>query len=410
LEQESVEEEVQRSLIEFYAKLDMTVRPSFGVSRDSENGQPMLLSLGTDPFIKSLASKVQGLEGSYSSKEELAASVAEMMREDPRFFIFFMHLFRQIKFTNVELLHFMFDQDRLDDLDYYESLMAESEMMQLKSRRMLGRKPWKELFEIGPKDDRLKVLWDSRPGRENELLHFFKKIVYMYCGSEKASSVLWLERVRSDEGVRKRVARFLVKNENLDQVIRSGMVMSLFERSVRLLHVEQVKAKRGKFAPEKIARSLGNRGFVQRDFEGSPTIEEVEGDLRRGRYSDELIYTQEKKWISKELGRPKVFDFVLCSRSGVEFFMETNYFTTGMSKIGEVVENFKKLHIACERKKRRFIYVTDGMGWIGLNKAIKSVLELDVKGRRTRLDRKIPLLMNIRMFDEWLPTIVESLR
>ena len=81
-----------------------------------------------------------------------------------------------------------------------------------------------------------------------------------------------------------------------------------------------------------------------------------------------------------------------------------------MAKMIVIVENFKKLYAACEKEGRQLIYITDGIGWLGLKGTIESVVRLDVEGRRAHPDRKIPFLMNIQLFDEWLSRIKSTFK
>lgn len=408
MEQESVEEEIQRNLIEFYAKLDMSVKPAYTAAESREIPDSLLSAAGSESYVEELASDIQSLGDGSLTDSELVAKVEKQLQRKPRTFLFLMYLFRHIRFTNVELLHFMFEQDKMDELEYFRSLLNSSAMFRTRVQNMLGRPPWKKWFSISSKKDRLHAVLESDPEKDQVALYLFKKVSDMFCSNGRISEAFWLERVRSDEQVRRRIAEFIVERENLAHVVDSGMVLPLFYRNVSMRNVEQVKAKRGQIGPARIEQALKQKGFSRKNFDGLTNIHEVAEDLRTRRHTERLIYTTEKKWDSDAFGRPKVFDFLLCSGSRLHYVIETNYFTTSMSKIGEVVDNFEDLDTACRDEDFDFLYITDGIGWFSLYGKVKKLIKKDVKERATR-KRRIPFFMNIRMFEEWLPEVVRSL-
>ncbi|MFQ6061254.1 MAG: DpnII family type II restriction endonuclease, partial [Thermoplasmata archaeon] len=377
--QEADNEEVEERLTRFFSKLDLDCEPSCYVS--PREGLPKSLghSFRSIREIDELAKDIQDLKGTYSSREELVAAIAKKLKEKPLVFLFFMHLFRQIRFTNVELIHFMFDRKRLGDLGYHRALLQSSTIFRSKVQSMLRREPWKS-FAGGMKEQKKsQVLWSTYPEDEKVLLSLFKKAVSMYIGDEQRHSAMWLERVRTDEDVRQRIAEFLVDGEDLGHVIEHDMVGPLFDRSVATLNVEEVKAKRGKLGSEKVRDVLQKNGFVYKDFGEIVELDDVQRELEAGSYTDAYIYTVEKKLDIGPRERGKVFDFVLCSPSGVQYVIETNYYTTAMSKIREVVENFKRLNIACKEHDFPLIYITDGVGWLSLMKPVREMIEFDLE-------------------------------
>lgn len=407
MEQEADKREVDRRLAEFYSHIDLDCKPSYGVS--STRGLPFSLthSFRSLQEIKGLAKSVQDLKGSYSTESQLMSVISNQMERKPLMFMFFMHLFRNKRFTNVELVDFMFDRKKLDNVEYYRGLVQSSRIFRSKVQNALRREPWKSQIASMKEKDKSKVLWSEHPEDERLLLAIFKKAVSMYLDNERTCGAMWLERVRDNSDVRERTAKFLVKNENLRHVIESDMIDPLFHRNVSALNVEEIKAKRGRLGSRKVEKILIQNDFERRDFE-STTVKGIEEELRTGNHKEPFMYGVEKRLATAPGERGKILDFVLCSQSGVEFVIETNYYTTSMSKIREVVDNFKRLSQACNDQGYPLIYITDGVGWFRLMKPVREMIEFDFRQMKSNRDRGVPFLMNIGIFDDWVSRIKDE--
>ncbi|MBO3755026.1 MAG: hypothetical protein FGF53_09175, partial [Candidatus Brockarchaeota archaeon] len=146
---------------------------------------------------------------------------------------------------------------------------------------------------------------------------------------------------------------------------------------------------------QKVREILENSGFIFKPYDKISDIEDLEAFLKTQntlQSEPRYVYTAEKLWRKED----KRFDFVLIANNRIQFVVETNYFTTSMSKIREVVRHFMELKKAC-RGKYRLIYITDGMGWFGLVKNVREMLDFEIKEHE--LDPSpIPFLMNLELF------------
>ncbi|MEM2130453.1 MAG: DpnII family type II restriction endonuclease [Candidatus Bathyarchaeia archaeon] len=357
---------------------------------------------GMTPFLDSVfsgqenfwmaAEKFQALKGHYSSDMELVSKVAGLLREDPRNFLVLTHLHRQLRFTNLELLHFFFDRERLDDLDYYSKLMENDPVFKAQFARVLSSRKWANY--VGT--------LDAQNSDRNILLASLRKTLTNYFGSEKNCWKLWKSRIENDDSVSRRIAEYLVNNEDLKQVIETGSLINALKRSLRTVNVELLKRERGEFGARKVHEILGSNGFSFDPYPAIRDVEELESFISTQRTlskTNDFVYTTEKLWKKED----KRFDFVLIAKNKIQYVIEVNYFTTSMSKIREVVRHFIELKRAC-RGRFRLIYITDGMGWFGLAKDIKRMIEFEFEEQDKERSR-IPFLMNLEIFRQEIDAI-----
>jgi len=382
---------IQKRLSQFYATLDMKCEiPEVTVAEGMTSF--LLEILENEQSFWKMVDALQNLKGKYSSETDLIEKIAQLLRQDSRYFLVLAHLHRQLRFTNLELIHFFFDRGKLDDPQYYFDVLKKDELFKKQFEKAISSKTWNSY--IGT--------LDPQSPDEDMLLASFKKAMTSYLKSEKACWSLWSARIKSDPSVAQRISEFVVKKEDLKKLIETDSVKNSLLRSLRTVNVEILKRERGEYASRKVKEILENAGFVFEPYPKARDIKDLESAIKTsqliGRTSN-LIYTSEKLWKEQD----KRFDFVLISKNRIQFVIETNYFTTSMSKIREVVRHFIELKKAC-RNKYRLIYITDGMGWFGLAKDVKKMLEFETEELNVEPSR-IPFLMNLEMFEQNMDTI-----
>ncbi len=380
---------VRTRLAEFFATLDLgaelaeTVRPDIFSSF-------LRKVFGSRDGLTKAAANFSGLRGHFRDKAELVGLVENLLAADPRNFLLLAHLHRQLRFTNIELVHFFFDTSRLDNLEYYSQLVHDDPEFGSAYQKLASSKKWQGHFS----------------GAEDRLVRLatFKKSIAGYLGSEEKCWHLWRSRIEMDPGVRQRISHFVVNNEDLAQIIDQNAVETTLDRSLRTVNVEMVKKERGSYAPRKVREILASNGFVEHEY-GTRNIQELERVLQTESMTGNpyLGYTTEVSW--KEVS--KKFDFVLVGKSHIGFVLEVNYYSTSMSKIREVVAHFKELKRRCV-ERYRLIYVTDGVGWLNLGKDVLGMLEFEAK--ETKNGDQIPFLMNLRIFEEYISRIKAAMK
>jgi hypothetical protein len=383
-------DELQRAkLVEFFATLDLKseIQPT-----TKKDGLPESLSnwFGSEENFWNHARCLQSLGNGVLRDSELVAKVRSLLEKDPLYFLILMHLHRQIRFTNLELVNVLFDSNRLDDANYYNDLMTRDKLFAGVVCRISKSKGLSRYLGAIPSFDQSKLQPTSEAGDSDTIrLAVFKKAVTSYLGSEERCWSLWESRIKCDPLVRKNIAKFVVENEDLKELVQEKAVVSALTRSLRIVNVELVKRERGEYGSKRVREILKGAGFRQLRLKRRTDISEVEKSLPS---QSGYAYLREVPW--KEQG--KVFDFLLVHGGRIGFVVETNYFTTSMSKIREVVKHFRELKVAC-RRKYRLIYITDGMGWFNLMKTVKEMVEFEQKESSAEPSR-IPYLMNLELF------------
>lgn len=377
---------IQKRLSQFYATLDMKCEiPEVTVA---EEITPFLQEIfeNEQNFWK-MVDRLQNFKGKYSSETNLIQKIAQLIRDNSRYFLVLAHLHRQLRFTNLELIHFFFDREKLDDLQYYSDLLKKDEVFRKQFEKTINSKKWNSY--VGT--------LDLKNPDKDTLLASLKKAMATYLKSEKECWSLWSARIKSDPSVAQRISEFVVKKEDLKKLIETDSVKNSLLRSLRTVNVEILKRERGEYASRKVKEILEKAGFVFEPYPKAKDVKDLESTVKTSQLmgkTSNFIYTSEKLWKEQD----KRFDFVFISKNRIQFVVEINYFTTSMSKIREVVRHFIELKKAC-RKKYRLIYITDGMGWFGLAKDVKRMLEFETDELRLE-PSKIPFLMNLGTFKQ----------
>lgn len=384
---------IQQRIARFYATLNLKCEIPEGQVEEGITDYLEKVFQGEESFWSS-AGKFQSLKGKYTSESELIDSVATLLREDARSFLVLAHLHRQLRFTNLELIHFFFDRERLNDIGYYSQLLKADDAFKSQFEKIASSTSWSSY--VG------KV--ETTNGEA--LLSSLKKAVTGYLGSEKRCWPLWKARIENDPSVSLRIAEFAVRNEDFRKVIETDTLRSSLERSLRTVNVEHVKRERGAYGGRRVKESLESYGFVFDPYSQFKDIEDLGESLKtQSTLSNpsEYIYTTEKLWERED----KRFDFVLIFKESIQFVIETNYFTTSMSKIREVVRHFMELKKAC-RGKYRLIYITDGIGWFNLAKDVRRMIEFETEEQKTEPSPS-PFLMTLEMFNRNMNAIKSSM-
>ncbi len=106
--------------------------------------------------------------------------------------------------------------------------------------------------------------------------------------------------------------------------------------------------------------------------------------LKRGvDYFKEMYISEiESKWgldlssISNEGGTEKRFDFVI-KRPGMVYGIETNFYTSGGSKLNETARSYKTIALETkDLKDFKFVWITDGQGWNSAKNNLKETFDV----------------------------------
>ena len=100
-------------------------------------------------------------------------------------------------------------------------------------------------------------------------------------------------------------------------------------------------------------------------------------------YFKEMYISEiEQKWgidlscISNEGGTEKRFDFVI-KRPNMVYGIETNFYTSGGSKLNETARSYKTLALETKGHKQfKFVWITDGQGWGSARNNLKETFDV----------------------------------
>lgn len=373
---------VDDHFLDFYSGLDTGgIPPSTSADAlptdgtESAVAPAQLLSLASE-----LESNLRGKEG-----EPLREAVRSSLRTTPEYFLVFAHLYRQKKFTAAELAHFFFEDERTNEVAYFRQL----ELLDGGFRKLVARAKrtnWlrEQVIEKNPRAD----------------LAVYKKAITGYLGSERASWPAWRSRIMNDPGTVARVAAYLVDREHLAEAVSSGAFVELVKHTMRASSSEETKLDIGDWNASRVEGELKAAGF------GKPPCGHIKhGELRE--LADCSRRIQAGTWFEREVRSDEFdrqFDFALTDKGGVRYVIETNYYTSAGSKIDKTVKDFKTLEPRV-RGSHPLIYITDGVGWLGLVALIRVLIEVN----RTREAIGVPFYFNLRQFRSYLPQLKRKL-
>lgn len=374
-----------RKVLEFLSTLDISGDPP---RRAEFEGIPAALEteFGDEHALLKRATELQSELASTPDDSELLSKLTTRVVAEPRDFLLIMYTIRQIRLTNLELVRILFDPDRLNEARYYGQLCEEDDGFRAVFDR-LASKSGLSRSDLGT-DDLV-------------ALAIGKQAVHSYLASGEKAWTKWEARIRSDHNVAKRFAEFAVRIEGFGQLARDGAVVQTLRRSIRTANVETVKALRGKFGANRVKEMLLRSGFIDTDRPGHHNaLGDLEGPSLR-RVDDGPFLASEVSGESR-----KRFDFALFGSKGLRYLIETTYYTTSMSKVGEVVKDFTSLRNAVGSTAHLF-FITDGIGWFGRTKDVEEMLMLNPSGPTSNVE--LPFLLNLAQFERQIPRIKLSL-
>lgn len=309
------------------------------------------------------------------NKEELNRFV----RDYPRSFDIFQQVFQLRRFTDAQLIEFLFDTSKLNSLERREPLDYLKQNLKY-DRRFLDI--FLELWQGDP----LKLI-DFRQELKNEselykfinsvkddaslnyLVYLLKCTIAKYISNTKKDSRVLHERLSNKKlpNVSERFSRYLLKNLRLNEFLR-GISPRDFLRAKRI--PKDTKSIHGKFGKVKLCRILDKHGFQNAD----PLLDKKKTGAvsptfgRSGELKNKFVYITERyiEGLNKpKERRPKKFDLILIHNSP-KILIETNFYTTSGTKIGINEGEYVDLHNLIKQnfKQYKFLWITDGNYWL----------------------------------------------
>lgn len=309
--------------------------------------------------------------------------LAEFLRDNPKSYEIFEEIFQLARFTNTQLIHFLFDTEILNSIDkeklidYLKENLANDALffavfVSLFKRNKFGEIEFKT--EFNNKDNLIGFIESSRTEESrNFLIMLFKVGVIKYVGrAVKRDKVIHDKLVNKNFiDVSKRMARYLINNLNLSEALKGIEIKEFL--GVKRIPID-TKSIHGNFGKIKISSILKKHDFIDGNklFDEN-NIKTLPHDLRNTSELRELkgkfVFVTERyvEGIDKRKDRkPKLFDFILIYNLKPKILIETNFYSTAGTKIGINQGEYIDLNEDIKKKFKQFVFIwiTDGNYWL----------------------------------------------
>ncbi len=322
--------------------------------------------------------------------------LSDYVKTNPRSFIIFQEIFQLIRFTNAQVIHFVFDVEKLNLLN----IDAIYEYMILNLKYDIEfRKIYLNTIEQNLRYD---DFVDNIEGYDKKyLIAIFKTTISKYINKVvEKFDILKARIIKSEfEDFSIRFSNYLLNNLKLNETL-SAIDIEKFLQNKRI--PLDTKKLHGNYPKIKIIKLLENNGYTNiDDILNKKGIRMVKHDLHQQiipslitnkkvfcteRYIEGIIKTKDNK--------PKKFDMVIFSHNVPKYLFEMNFYSTEGTKIGINQNEYIDLnnYIRKNFSTFQFYWITDGNYW----------LTTQGKTRFLNLLRYFDKIFNINIFAEHL--------
>lgn len=334
-----------------------------------------------------------------------ANAIEQILIKYPRVFELFEIIFQYRRFTNAQLIHFLFDTKILnygtgDDVLQY----LERNIRLDNNFRSFFLKELKKDHKIGQKynnlSDMIKDIQNASQDFKNRVIFIFKATINSYIKAiEYKNRDILHRRMKQKEfrDIAQRIAKYLIDNQYLDHIIKGIRIREYLQNKRK---ARDTKSIHGNFGKKKLSEILNNNGFLNADESFNKlNITTVGGRIEKIEELDKLkekyIYVTERYLEDIKVRGThglKKFDFILFYNLKPRIAIETNFYSTSGTKIGINRDEYIRLDriFKDSEKNIAFFWVSDGNFWLSATgKSMFNEL-IDVFGSR---------LLNYKTFD-----------
>lgn len=293
------------------------------------------------------------------------ADLSEYVKSNPKSFFIFEAIFQLHRFTNAQLIHFLFDITKLNSANLEP--IYEYMFLNLKHDQEF-RRVYLTLFQ--PKTSYEEFVSRLDTFDKKHLIATFKMAVTKYMGKASKDFKVIESRMtkREFEDITIRLANYLLNNLKMNETL-THIDVEKFLRNKRI--PLDTKRIHGSYAKLKIMEHLDKKGYLNADSllkQNSTKTLKLTLDSSLIPCEGKKLYCTEKyiEGIIKPNGKPKKFDLVIFRDKKPMYLFEINFYSTEGTKIGinegEYVDlnNFIKENFS----QCRFYWVTDGNYWL----------------------------------------------
>lgn len=323
-------------------------------------------------------------------------NLSDYIRKFPRSFIIFQEIFQLLRFTNAQLIHFIFDVVKLNS----NNLEAIYEYM------ILNLKYDVEFRQIFLRLIKRKLKYDDFKENINTydkkfLVAVFKSAVAKYVSMIIKSFKILEQRVKKSEfeDFSIRFSNYLLNNLKLNETLSSINVEEFIQYKKIPLDTKSIH---GNYPKIKILKILVSNGYSNiDDILTKNGIKTLKHDL--GNQIEERMLNRKKIFCTERYvegimkikdNKPKKFDLIIISENKPKYLFEINFYSTTGTKIGINQNEYVDLNNFIKKKfsDLEFCWITDGNYW----------LTPSGKARFLNLLNYFDKVLNINLFEKFL--------
>ncbi|PIP13863.1 MAG: hypothetical protein COX49_00975 [bacterium (Candidatus Stahlbacteria) CG23_combo_of_CG06-09_8_20_14_all_40_9] len=329
-----------------------------------------------------------------SKKEWNINDLSDYVKTYPRSFIIFQEVFQLLRFTNAQLIHFVFDVVKLNSLNI--NGIYEYMILNLKYDLEFRKIYLMTINRTLKYDD---FMTNIKQYDKRYLVATFKRAISKYIDKIANNfSILEKRILKSEfEDFSIRFSNYLLSNLNLNEVLDSINIKTYLKNKRIPL---DVKGLHGNYPKIKIIKTLESNGYKNIDcLLNGKGIHTLKHDLCQQIDScvlnnDKIFCTERyiENIIKPRDNKPKKFDLVIFSNHKPKYLFEINFYSTSGTKIGINQNEYVDLneYIKKNFSNFKFYWITDGNYW----------LTTDGKARFLNLLNHFDKIFNINIFKE----------
>lgn len=302
--------------------------------------------------------------------------LSKILQTNPKLFDIFEQIFQLYRFTNTQLINFLFDVNILNDTDekkiitYLYQNLNEDESF----RNIFNKYSEKAGFQY-LKDNNLTNI------NNNLLIKLFKESIVAYVDVSSKKRQYMYSRIKNNENVRRIITNYLIDNLKINEMLES---INLKEYLKNKRIPKDTKTIHGKFGTIKIKEILIELGIENIDLH--ITTKDLSNDLYNAQelkeYQGKWVFVTEKylkNILRRKQRTPKKFDFIILYNLVPKYVIETNFYSTSGSKIGINEEEYIDLNEEINEKSKEltFFWITDGNYWLTSDGESRYTRDLD---------------------------------
>jgi len=295
-------------------------------------------------------------------------NLSDYIKQYPHSFVIFQEIFQLIRFTNAQLIHFVFDVVKLNtrNLDaIYEYMILNLKSDQELRKVLLGlirrNLTYEEFVKNLNKYDR------------NYLITIFKSAITKYISMIVKDFHILEQRIRKSEfdDFSIRFSNYLLNNLKLNEILAAINVKDFIKYKKIPLDTKNIH---GNYPKIKILKILEHNGYTNIDNilseNGTKTLKNDLGkQIDAQMLSGQKIFCTEKYVegiVKVNDNKPKKFDLIIFSKNKPEYLFEINFYSTSGTKIGINQNEYVDLNnfIKNNFPDLKFCWITDGNYWL----------------------------------------------